>query len=152
MIVFDATGTNGASADVAKVVVAALPEAILTELAVLLERFAETGEKAAIDLAGLPLTVEDKRRLEQRLGRGEVKAVLSVIGCSEVWETAYAGVWWVRHRGADDRIAAEELVVTSVPDILSSHQEDVRLAAQRLRSLLDGGGSKPGNEEAAHGD
>jgi hydrogenase-1 operon protein HyaF len=110
-----------------------IADAIMSEIATLLDQFAETGEGIAVDLRGLPMTDADRALLEHRLGRGEVSAAIDVAGISEVWETAYSGVWWVRHRGSDNRIVSEEIVVTRVPAILMSHEDDVRDAARRLR-------------------
>ena len=127
-----------------------LAEAVLCEIAALLARFAGTGEAGAIDLRGLPMTEADRARLESRLGHGEVRAEVVVAGRSEVWETSYAGVWWVRHRGADDRVAAEEIVVTRVPDILATHEDDVRAASMRLANDLANPERAAQEEETSH--
>lgn len=127
-----------------------LAEAIVTELASLLERFVSTGEPGAVDLRGLPMTDADTMRLEELLGRGEVRAEIDVAGRSEVWETAYAGVWWVRHRGADDRIAAEEIIVDRIPAILATHEDDARQASGRLRAAVAGNDARDGQEESAN--
>lgn len=110
---------------------------VLTEIGRLLEALAESGEPGAIDLRSLPLTDADRQQLEDLLGRGEVHARLELAGRSDAWETAYPGVWWVRHRGADERIASEVIEVCPVPDILLVHTEDIRSAADRLRRDLD---------------
>lgn len=110
-----------------------IADAILNEIADLLERFAADGEPVAVDLRGLPMTDADRAVLERRLGVGEVRAAVDVAGVSEVWETSYAGVWWVRHRGSDGRIASEEIAIARVPEILMSQKDDVRDAALRLR-------------------
>lgn len=114
--------------------VTGLAEAIVCEIADLLRVFAESGQEAAIDLRGLPMTDSDRDALAARLGRGEVYASVDVAGRSEVWETAYSGVWWVRHLGAEGQIAAEEIAVALVPQFLVSHRDDVEAAAQRLGS------------------
>ncbi len=111
-----------------------LAEALVFEIADLLQTFAATGKDAAIDLRGLPMTEADREALAERLGKGEVHATVHVAGRSEVWETAYSGVWWVRHLGAEGQIAAEEIAVTLVPQFLVSHPDDVHEAAQRLGS------------------
>jgi hydrogenase-1 operon protein HyaF len=113
-----------------------LARAVLAETAERLAHLARTGESDAVDRAGLPMTPGDYQELDDRLGRGEVAAELDVAGRTEVWETAYAGVWRVRHRGAGDVIAVEELLITLIPDILKSHPEDCRAAAERLESAL----------------
>jgi hydrogenase-1 operon protein HyaF len=109
---------------------------VLAEVGRLLESLALTGQPGAIDLRSLPLTDADRRQLEELLGRGEVSAELELAGRSEVWETSYPGAWWVRHRGAGDRIAAEEIAVCPVPDILLAHPDDIHAAARRVRRDL----------------
>jgi hydrogenase-1 operon protein HyaF len=109
---------------------------VLAEVGRLLECLAQTGEPGYIDLRSLPLTDADRGELESLLGRGEVRVDLSLAGASEVWETAYAGAWWIRHRGAGERIAAEEIAVCPVPEILKTHPADIQAAARRLRRDL----------------
>ncbi|MBX5454933.1 MAG: hydrogenase expression/formation protein [Acidobacteriia bacterium] len=111
-------------------------QAVLSEIALLLENLAATGQAGAIDLRSLPLTEADRAELEEHLGRGEVEARLAVVGASEVWETAYAGVWWIRHLGAEGEIASETIAVTRVPEILMTHPADVEAAAARLQELI----------------
>ncbi len=109
---------------------------VLAEVGRLLENLATKGEPGCIDLRSLPLTVADREELESLLGHGEVRVELDLAGRSEVWETAYAGAWWIRHRGAGDRIAAELISVCPVPEILMAHPADIQAAARRLRSDL----------------
>jgi len=111
-----------------------LAEALVFEIADLLGEFASSGKGGAIDLRGLPMTETDRAALAERLGRGEVQATVHVSGRSEVWETAYAGVWWVRHLGPEGQIVAEQIAVTLIPQFLASHPDDVHVAARKLRS------------------
>ncbi len=53
-------------------------------------------------------------------------------GRSDVWETAYAGVWFVRHLGLDGKVATETIEICAVPLILFSHPDDRRAGAARL--------------------
>ncbi len=112
-----------------------MAEAVLREVATLLEAFAATGDGGAIDLSGMPLTRADREALETCLGRGEVEATLDVAGRSEIWETAWSGVWWVRHRGGD-AIASELIEITEIPEILKTDRKDAAAAARRLASRL----------------
>ena len=48
--------------------------------------------------------------------------MLKVAGTSEIWETRYAGVWWVRHFGAGDKIAAERIEIAAIPQIFVPHR------------------------------
>ncbi len=94
-----------------------MADAVLREIRALLQVFAETGETASVDLGGLPISGRDRAELDDVLGRGEVAATIDIAGRSEVWETAYAGIWRVRHFGAA-AIAVDLIEVTSCPEIL----------------------------------
>ena len=109
---------------------------VLAEVGRLLEKLAANGETGCVDLRSLPLTDADRAELESLLGCGEVRVELDLTGRSEVWETAYAGAWWIRHLGAGDRIAVELISVCPVPDILTTHAADIQAAARRLRHDL----------------
>jgi len=109
---------------------------VLAEVGRLLEELASNGQTASIDLRSLPLTDADREELDALLGRGEVRVELDLAGRSEVWETAYPGAWWIRHRGAGDRISSEEIAVCPVPEILGAHPADIETAARRLRRDL----------------
>lgn len=109
---------------------------ILTEIRQLLDALNEQGTVGSIDLRSLPMTNADREQLENLLGRGEVHAELDLAGTSEVWETAFAGVWWIRHKGAADKIACEEIAVTAIPEILITHPVDIEAAAARLGNEL----------------
>lgn len=113
-----------------------MAESLLSEIAERLADLADSGEASAIDLRSLPMTPSDTEELEERLGRGDVAAALDVAGRSEVWETRYAGVWWVRHFGAGDTIAAERIEITAVPEMLVTHGADISAASKTLRGDL----------------
>lgn len=114
-----------------------LAQSVLREVAARLAALADSGERAAIDLRSLPLTTADRRELEDTLGRGEVAASLTVTGSSQVWETRYSGVWWVRHFGAHEQIAAERIEIAAVPEILVTDSADIAAAARRVREDLE---------------
>jgi hydrogenase-1 operon protein HyaF len=106
---------------------------VLTEIHQMLEALAESGQAGSIDLRSLPLSDADRAELEQALGRGEVH----LAGESEVWETTYPGVWWIRHKGAGGKIATEEISVCRIPEILKTHPVDIEAAAARLKQELE---------------
>jgi len=110
---------------------------VLAEISRMLENLAASGEPGFIDLRSLPLSEADRAQLEDLLGRGEVQLELDLAGTSEVWETAYSGVWWIRHRGAGGKIATEEISVCRIPEILITHPVDIEAAASRLRQELE---------------
>jgi hydrogenase-1 operon protein HyaF len=110
---------------------------VLAEVGRMLENLAATGQPGFIDLRSLPLSDADRAQLEASLGRGEVQLELELAGTSEVWETAYSGVWWTRHRGAGGRVATEEISVCRIPELLISHPADIEAAASRLRQELE---------------
>ncbi len=127
-----------------------MTDAILCEIAERLRALAENGEEATIDLRSLPMSEGDRDALEIRLGYGEAAATIDVAGLTEVWETTYSGLWWIRHMGTDNRITHEEIAITTMPEVLKAHSDDVREAARKLRLELDGGGRGPREEEALH--
>ena len=118
----------------------------ISEIARALAALADHGIRDAIDLRSLPLTPADRAELEQALGRGAVSASLDVAGPSEIWETGYPGVWWVRHMATGGQVAAETIEITPLPSILTSPAEDIRAAAQRLAQEI-----AAKTKEAAHG-
>ena len=113
-----------------------MADAILNEVASLAKLSCKSGEPASIELTAMPLTRRDREAIETRLGRGEVAATIDAAGRSEVWETAYAGVWLVRHLGLDDRVATETIEICPAPKFLFSHPDDRRAAAARLTEDL----------------
>lgn len=115
-----------------------LVAALLREVAALLAAFVERGEEGLIDLRSLPLSDGDRALLEQSLGRGEVAAQISVAGDSEVWETAYAGVWWVRHAGRGNGTTTDQISVSALPEILRTHPADAQAALARMQADLFG--------------
>lgn len=118
--------------------------ALLNEIAALLERFAATGEAAAIDLRSLPMGPLDRAQLEAALGQGEVQATIEADGRSQVRETGVAGVWWLEHRDPRGEVVAELIEVTSVPEILGAAADDIGRAAHILRArVADGRGALP---------
>lgn len=126
-----------------------MARSILAEVARMLQSLAADGTTSSIDLRSLPLTEADREQLEELLGRGEVVVELEVAGRSTIWETAYSGAWWVRHRGADDKISSEEIAVCPVPDILVTHPADIEAAALRIKQeLLE---NQQTQAEATHG-
>ena len=126
-----------------------MADAVLREIAALLVRFAENGEPGAVDIKSLPLTPADLAELDERLGKGEAVVKLSTSGGSDIWETAYAGVWRVRDFDSAGRIVAEKIEITRVPEIVMAHAADIRAAATRmvddLGEITGGGDAGTGN-------
>ena len=117
---------------------ATLGDAVLREVAVLLATLARTPDFSdAIDLHSLPLSDDDREQLRQRLGRGEIEASFDLAGPTRITETAFAGVWWVRHADAQDRAVLEQIVVARVPALLLAHPEDIADAARQLGAALE---------------
>ncbi len=114
-----------------------LADAVLPEIAALLDDLIENGNEGAIDLRSLPMTDADRDALREKLGTGEVRATLQVAGASTVEETAIRGVWWIRHEAADGQVANEHIAITLLPDILCTHPGDLPQARARLEELLN---------------
>ena len=110
--------------------------AILTEIASLLEKLASSGETSLIDLKSLPFSPGEYEQLRLTLGRGEVSARLDAIGMSEIIETHFPGVWWVTHYNVEGDIVADLIEIASIPNILLSQPEDVRVGLVRLHAII----------------
>lgn len=114
-----------------------MPKALLHEVWDLLQAVcAGRSVRERIDLHGLPLSPADYQQLQQLLGRGEVSALIEASGRSEVFETAVAGVWWLRDFGADERLVAEYLEITALPLMLMTHHDDLCAAVALLQQQL----------------
>ncbi|GAB5605557.1 hydrogenase expression/formation C-terminal domain-containing protein [Sideroxyarcus sp. TK5] len=111
-------------------------DAVLNEIATRLERFIASGETAIIDLKSLPFSPSEYEALRTALGRGEVSARLETIGDSELYETHYAGVWWVTHYNVEGDVIADLIEIAAVPAILHSQPEDVQDGLERLQRTL----------------
>lgn len=114
-----------------------MAQAVLNELADKLQEFADSGKQHVIDISSLPLTHSDKQELETLLGQGEVKITLSTIGESRVIETAYSGIWWIKHFTVDDKLISELIEITRIPEIIKSQPDDVKLAATDIKARIN---------------
>jgi hydrogenase-1 operon protein HyaF len=112
----------------------ALP--VVHEIFHALRRLLEHGKATVIDLRAIPFGPGDEERLFTLLGRGEVQASLSALGTSHIWETAYPGVWIVDHANDADERVALQVEITRFPNILRSHEDDVRESMVRLEQEL----------------
>jgi hydrogenase-1 operon protein HyaF len=114
-----------------------MASALLSEIAAALARLAEDGETGSVDLRSLPLSDADRLELADALGSGEVRASVACTATSEVYETAFAGVWWVRLLGESGRVSAEHIEIARVPEILLAHPADIAAASRKLAAALE---------------
>ncbi len=112
-------------------------KAVLSELIEQLQALHESGQQHVIDLNSLPMSDSDKRELENRLAKGEVSIVLSTLGNSQIFETAFSGIWWVKHYDPDEKLIAEFIEVTYIPEIIKSHPDDIKQAVFALKKIID---------------
>lgn len=115
----------------------AIAESVLHEIHALLRRLLAEGEGGAIDLRAWPdLNQASFGLLEKCLSVGEVSAVITGIGRTDIRETAYAGVWWLVYRNENGDIVTETIQVTEVPDILKSQRADIERGLKQLSGTL----------------
>lgn len=110
--------------------------ALLHEIEGMLDELLNNDKESSIDLRGIPMSAADRQVLERVLGEGELTARITALGLSQVRETAIHGVWWVTHYNTEDAVVAEFLEVSSCPDILRSHTDDIRDTLENLRTQL----------------
>lgn len=114
-----------------------MAQAVLSELIEYLQLLADKGQQHVIDLTSLPMNNTDKRELEKILGQGEVSVTLSTIGDSQIIETGYSGIWWIKHYTAEQQLISELIEVCPIPEIIKSHSDDIRQSADSIKNLID---------------
>ena len=110
---------------------------LLHEIKHALENLIENGESSIIDLRSIPLAPGEEDRILDTRGKGEVQAQLETLGLSEIIETQYAGVWVVTHFNDDGNVISRFIEVTTMPGILISQTEDIKVAYNSLTVDLD---------------
>lgn len=110
--------------------------AILSEIADRLEQLAHDGTTATIDLRSLPMSPDDRLRLRDALGNGEIVASLHADGVSTMRETAIGGVWWIELCNEENEVQACFIEIAPVPSLLFSAAEDITRGAATLRTRL----------------
>lgn len=113
-----------------------MTEAVLSELAEHLKNLIDNDTSYVIDVNSLPLSDIDIAQLEHRLGKGEVEVNLNTIGESHIFETAYNGIWWVKHYTPEKVLISQFIEITTIPHIIKSQPEDSKLALSRLLANL----------------
>lgn len=111
--------------------------AILSEIATHLEKLAQDGTCGSIDLNSLPCAPGEYEQLRLLLGQGEATAHLEAIGPSDITETRYPGVWWVTHYNVEGDIVADSIEITTIPEILRSQPEDIRMGLELIKEQLN---------------
>ncbi len=112
-------------------------EPLLHEVRHALKRLANGEDGTVIDLQSLPLAPGEEERIEELLGKGEVRAELDALGPSVVQETSYPGVWLVTHRNTEQAVVGRFIEVTHMPELLKSQQADIEQGISRLEHELE---------------
>lgn len=113
-----------------------MAKALANEIAESLAAVAAGGVANGLDLRSLPLEPADLEELAEILGSGEVVATIEAAGRTEIYETQYPGVWWLKHYDTDGVLQLAEISIISVPDILRADPIDMRSAAESLSASL----------------
>ena len=109
---------------------------LLNEIRHALKRLLDEKQSTTLDLRGIPMAPGEEASILAQLGEGEVRAVITAMGPSEIMETRYPGVWLVTHFNVDEEIVGRFIEVINIPDILKSQQEDMREALVQLDTLF----------------
>jgi hydrogenase-1 operon protein HyaF len=110
---------------------------LLNEIRHALKRLLDDAEPTTIDMRSLPMAPGEEDYLIAQLGDGEVRAVITALGPSEIVETLYPGVWLVTHRNAEEEIVGRFIEVTDMPVILKSQRDDINDALTHLDELFN---------------
>ena len=125
-----------ASGFIAEDVLTGMADAVLREIHQHLQALHESDTAHIIDLRSLPLTEADRRQLKATLGEGEVQIQIEAAGPTEIYETSYAGVWWVDYQNLLGASAIQQVEIARVPTLVPSHPDDVKQALARLGASL----------------
>jgi hydrogenase-1 operon protein HyaF len=112
-------------------------EPLLHEIRHALMRVTEGGDGTTIDLGSLPLAPGEENRIEDLLGKGEVRAELDALGPTLVQETRYPGVWFITHRNTEQEVVARFIQVTRMPELLLSQSADMQRGLDELGRQLN---------------
>jgi hydrogenase-1 operon protein HyaF len=110
---------------------------LLHEVRHALKRLANGEDGTVIDLQSIPLAPGEEERIEELLGKGEVRAELDALGPSVVQETSYPGVWLVTHSNTEQVVVGRFIEVTHMPELLKSQQADIEHGISRLEHELE---------------
>ncbi|MGB5541699.1 MAG: hydrogenase expression/formation C-terminal domain-containing protein [Gammaproteobacteria bacterium] len=110
---------------------------LLHEIRHALQALLDDGRETVIDLRSIPLGPGEEKRIEERLGRGEVQVQLSALGPSELVETRFPGVWLVTHNNNDGDVIGKFIEICLVPRLVSAQQADIRAGLAELNAALD---------------
>jgi hydrogenase-1 operon protein HyaF len=122
---------------------------ILHQIAAMLEALISSGQTNSIDLRRAPLSPQDRDKLRDMLGVGEVKAQIDCLGPTSIDETAVSGVWWITHYSADSRTVGEFIEVTACPDILNTPRSQLLSGLSLLRTRLSDDSHVPDPDDIA---
>ena len=109
-----------------------MADAVLREIQEHLVNLRDTGAAHIIDMRSLPLTQADRTALKHALGEGEVRISIDASGPTEIYETAYGGVWWVDYQDLLGSSAIQQIEIATIPALVPTHPDDVAGAAARL--------------------
>lgn len=126
-------------------VLTGMADAVLREVLQHLEVLRDRGESHTIDLHSLPLTEADRAQLRNRLGKGEVEITIDASGPTAIYETGFAGVWWIDYQNLLGSSAIQQIEITQVPQMVATHSEDVAVAVRQLAASLEREDGDPPN-------
>ncbi len=109
---------------------------VLHEIRHALSELLATGKEWTIDLGAIPYAPGDERRLNEVLGQGEITAHLTIMGKSQVSETAIPGVWRIEHFDEKGEMQSRFIEVTLMPEIMKTQTEDAERGLQALTAKL----------------
>ncbi len=100
------------------------------------DKLIQHNSETLIDLNAMPFAPGEKERLKATLGRGEISIQLNVLGRSELYETQYAGVWWIEHYNSNDNLMAQLIEINWLPAIARSQAEDVHAGLHKMKAFF----------------
>jgi hypothetical protein len=109
---------------------------ILHQLVEMHKTLISTGQSNILDLRHEPLELDEIAALKDLLGQGEINANLTALGSTNISETSISGVWWVTYYNPDGKVMSEFIEITTCPEMLKTHPQDLELAQVKLQDKL----------------
>jgi hydrogenase-1 operon protein HyaF len=110
--------------------------AVLTELRDHRQRWRPGRAAAVVNLSLLPLTPEDARHIEERIGQGRVLILSRGYGNCRISNARVPHTWSVVYYNSQDAVILNSIEVTDLPDVACAAREDLEDSLERLAEVL----------------
>jgi len=109
---------------------------LLSEIKHALVDLKNEGKKKVINLSNFPLSNDEARFIDEKLGRGNVKIIYEGTELTVWQETGISGVWWGEYRNSNGKVILRTIEITFYPELAMSQIEDIEEGIDKLDEIL----------------